>query len=868
MADGRTFGTIFVVVEDLGDRFIRWDGEALVADLVVALRGSPPATPTGLEVDRTGRLLPPELAGSAADIRSGDVIRLVELADGILPDRHDRAQATATMRILSGPLSGRRFPLGPGVNSVGRASDNDIVLIEPSVSRHHGLITVDHDSITLNDKGSTNGITVDGNRITAPTDVPSGQRLLLGRNEASIVHHRPLDDAEPFQDLVVAPPSRPVARYEEQTIVLPAPPDPNLKRRRTEILTSGRVQHRQAVEQFRLEVQAVEARIAEGLRRESAARLGEAPSIHELLLGADARARLWERRALDPCGLEVRIGLAEMPSRTEIRIPDGGPPELREMITSIPGRYASVGQTPAVLDLRRVGTIALSGPAEPVDRLAYSIVTQLAWLHGPDELGLVHRPGERADAWDWLKWLPHVDFVGSHNGVPEPEFVAWISRLLDQPPPSRTARPGGDQQAVSARPVAIVVVLDGDGALPTALKARLFEDGPALGIYSLQVGGRAGRSETATGSAVSSGAVITVESGSAHIARGLEPPVGPVAAESIELATAAAMARRLTPLRLRRPGSYPGTDGGALVGKVPVSIDDDRRTTVGPFRLGMSSDSVAGAVVSADGASVPPPRDLASLPHGDDDGRLVLGTAQVRRQAISAVFACNLGRDGSLGLVGGPGSGKTCALRTVAAAAMSLQVEPGMLPMLYHFDVGGGLVGLDVLAGCNGATGHDVDRYGAVLSDIERLLTDRAAAFEQLGVTTIEEHRRVAPDRLLRRALILVDEVDRFIDVSDGAHPGRAEAILDRLAKDGGPLGVHLVVAAADRSLVAASLADRIGRWLHLGVGLDERPSPPGSALIGGNVVRFATLRDWPPRQPAAEPDDPPLERTSASSQG
>ena len=148
------------------------------------------------------------------------------------------------------------------------------------------------------------------------------------------------------------------------------------------------------------------------------------------------------------------------------------------------------------------------------------------------------------------------------------------------------------------------------------------------------------------------------------------------------------------------------------------------------------------------------------------------------------------------------------------------------------------------------------------------MLTDRAAAFEQLGVTTIEEHRRVAPDRLLRRALILVDEVDRFIDVSDGAHPGRAEAILDRLAKDGGPLVVHLVVAAADRSLVAASLADRIGRWLHLGVGLDERPSPPGSALIGGNVVRFATLRDWPPRQPAAEPGDPPLERTSASSQG
>ncbi len=867
MTDGRTFGTIFVVVEDFGDKFIRWDGDASVADLVAALRGSSPATPIALEVDRTGRLLPPDLPGSAADIRSGDVVRLVELANGIAADRHNRAEATATMRMLSGPLGGRRFSLGPGVNSVGRASDNDIVLVEPSVSRHHGVITVDHGSVTLNDKGSTNGITVNGNRITGPTVIRSGQRLLLGRNEASIVHHSPLDDVWQVEDLVVEAPSRPVARYEEQTVTLPAPPDPNLKWRRTEILSSGRTHHRQAVELFHAEVQAVQDGIAEGLRRESAARLGEAPSIHELLLGADDRARLWERRALDPCGLQVRIGLAEMPSRTEIRVPEGGPVELRELLTPIPERYASVGQAPAVLDLRRVGTIALVGPAEPADRLAYSIATQLAWLHGPDELGLVHRPGERADAWDWLKWLPHVDFVGSPNGVPEPEFVGWISKLLDEPPPTRTARRSEDTTSGIHRPPAVVVVLDGDGALPTALLARLLEDGPALGIYSLQVGGRVGGGGAATGSAASAGAVINVETGSAHVARGLGSPVGPIAAESIDLGTAATMARRLTPLRLTRPGSKGQDEGGHSTGKVPVSIDDTRPTIVGPFRLGMPHDSVVSAVVSAADASVPALRDLASLPHGGDDARLALGVAQVRRQAVSAVFACNLGRDASLGLIGGSGSGKTQALRTVAAAARSLQVEPPMTPLLYTLDVGGGLAGLDALADCTVATGHDVDGFATVVSDIERLLTDRAAAFERLGVVTLDEYRLAAPDRSLRRALILVDEVDRFVNLMDDAHPGRAQALLDRLAADGGPLGVHLVITAVDRSLIRSTLADHIGRWLQLGVGLHDQPAPPGSALIGGNVVRFATLQDWPPRSPAVGSDKPLMEPTAASSQ-
>ena len=75
------------------------------------------------------------------------------------------------------------FPLKTeAVVSVGRQSDNDIVLEEKSVSRNHCLIYVKRDEVEVEDLDSTNGVRVRGNRITSRTRVDIGDELIIGES--------------------------------------------------------------------------------------------------------------------------------------------------------------------------------------------------------------------------------------------------------------------------------------------------------------------------------------------------------------------------------------------------------------------------------------------------------------------------------------------------------------------------------------------------------------------------------------------------------------------------------------------------------------------------------------------------------------
>ena len=62
--------------------------------------------------------------------------------------------------------SGKSFPVQPGKETkIGRATDNDIVLGDSSVSRHHAAIESSNGSFRLRDLGSQNGTFVRGERI-------------------------------------------------------------------------------------------------------------------------------------------------------------------------------------------------------------------------------------------------------------------------------------------------------------------------------------------------------------------------------------------------------------------------------------------------------------------------------------------------------------------------------------------------------------------------------------------------------------------------------------------------------------------------------------------------------------------------------
>jgi FHA domain-containing protein len=59
-----------------------------------------------------------------------------------------------------------QFDLGGALIGIGRASDNDVIVDDPMVSRHHCQLKLQHGAYSFTDLGSRNGSTVNGQRVS------------------------------------------------------------------------------------------------------------------------------------------------------------------------------------------------------------------------------------------------------------------------------------------------------------------------------------------------------------------------------------------------------------------------------------------------------------------------------------------------------------------------------------------------------------------------------------------------------------------------------------------------------------------------------------------------------------------------------
>ena len=75
---------------------------------------------------------------------------------------------------------GRRLPLRPGQNVLGREPDDGIDLESPTVSRQHARIVISAAGITLEDLGSKNGTFLRGERVTTAVALANGDEIRAG----------------------------------------------------------------------------------------------------------------------------------------------------------------------------------------------------------------------------------------------------------------------------------------------------------------------------------------------------------------------------------------------------------------------------------------------------------------------------------------------------------------------------------------------------------------------------------------------------------------------------------------------------------------------------------------------------------------
>ena len=200
------------------------------------------------------------------------------------------------------------------------------------------------------------------------------------------------------------------------------------------------------------------------LTEERGLRRTDAPDPAELLLRATGpRAELWERRPSDPDWLDLRVGVADLPSDVEVE--DPGRAKHEE-----PLRWTAP-DVPVTVHLGEIGVVGVCG--ERRHEVATWLTAQAAVLHSPAELQmvLIVEPvrGEQSEArWSWARWLPHLrnlEGMGARArvGVDDEtvgrrinELADLVQRRLEASENRGRGRSDGEQ---------VLVVLDGGHAL-------------------------------------------------------------------------------------------------------------------------------------------------------------------------------------------------------------------------------------------------------------------------------------------------------------------------------------------------------------------------------------------------------------------
>ncbi|MDT5185218.1 MAG: family transcriptional regulator, regulator of embCAB operon, partial [Mycobacterium sp.] len=88
---------------------------------------------------------------------------------------------TAVARLRA--LSGQSYPMTGAATRIGRLADNDVVLDDAEVSRHHAVVSDTGTSFVITDLRSANGVYVQGRRIRGSVVLADCDRIRICGHE-------------------------------------------------------------------------------------------------------------------------------------------------------------------------------------------------------------------------------------------------------------------------------------------------------------------------------------------------------------------------------------------------------------------------------------------------------------------------------------------------------------------------------------------------------------------------------------------------------------------------------------------------------------------------------------------------------------
>jgi hypothetical protein len=102
------------------------------------------------------------------------------------PAKVKRGRAAHNLIVTEGALAGTRLTLSEQSITIGRAEDSTLVITDDYASARHARLVPRDGQWFVEDLGSTNGTYLDRAKVTAPTPVPLGVPIRIGRTSIEL----------------------------------------------------------------------------------------------------------------------------------------------------------------------------------------------------------------------------------------------------------------------------------------------------------------------------------------------------------------------------------------------------------------------------------------------------------------------------------------------------------------------------------------------------------------------------------------------------------------------------------------------------------------------------------------------------------